>query len=456
MSVRTLLALISCLAAAVALIVWLGRRPAPEEAAAPTAALIGAFSEDALRQIELTCGATSFALARAKAGGWRIARPVDSEADRRRVKDLIASLQEARVKKVISDPAEHLAAYGLSPPACTVRLDLSPNAPAVTLSLGRASPIGNDRYAAVNGKSVLLTDGSLFTSVARGPEAFREKRIFPVEPEAITRMALDRPDGRLVVSRAGDAWRLEAPFRDVASSSACTDLARALTALTWTSPDTVPAPVGAIPSRRLRVEIAAQGSASPEVAFVAAAGIDGKRLSWRDGVALAGLVEESAAHELDRPMESFRDPRIATFSDPDVRQITIDRGGTSLRITRAAEGSPWSGADGAVNFPVDDSRVVELLDRMRTLTASGFEPVPPPTVPTGTIAISGGTLELARLTWGTFEKRKDAGAPEVWLTTPSRPGVVFRMGAASFGTVPARAADLAPLPARTGPASSGS
>jgi hypothetical protein len=439
-----LIILIGCLAAAVSILVWLGRRPTPIETANPAAPLIKAIAEDALREIDLACDGTEVTLRRKTSPGWRITRPFEAEADLRRVNDLLASLQEARVSKVIGDDGAHREAYGLSPAACTVKLGFLPPIPGVTLRLGRSSPVGSERYAAGDDGRVVLTDGSLFGAVSRGAEAFREKRLFPVDPEAITRIALDRSDGRLIVALASDAWRLEAPYPDAASSAACAGLARAVTSLEFVGPEMIAAPVDTRPARLMKLEVTVRGDETALVAFVATAGIDGKRLGWRKGVALAGLVAESAARELLQPSESFRDPRMTAFSSPEVRRVTIERGGTTLRIVRTGEASPWSGSQGSVDFAVDGRRVGDLLDRLRGLTASGFEPAAPKTAPTGTISIENESDALARLTWGSLDSSTGASGGGLWLTTPARPGVVFRMDASSLGSIPAQAADLAP------------
>jgi hypothetical protein len=123
--------------------------------------------------------------------------------------------------------------------------------------------------------------------------------------------------------------------------------------------------------------------------------------------------------------------------------VTIERGGATLRIVRAGEATPWSGSQGEVDIPVDGRRVEDLLDRLRGLTASGFESGPPKTAATGTIAVDGESSSLARVTWGLLEPSTTAEGDRIWLTTPARPGVFFHMGASSFGLIPAQAADLA-------------
>jgi hypothetical protein len=443
-SLRGLLVLIGLLAAAVAALYWLGRGAAPPVTAPSDAPLVAAFTEDAVRQIDLACAGAEVVLRKETSKGWRITKPLEAEADPRRVHDVVAALKEARVRKVIADKGGDLAAFGLSPAACTVRLGFDAGAPALSLRLGRSSPVGAERYAAGEDSRVVFTDGSLYGVVARDAEGFREKRLAPVDPETITRIALDRPDGRLVLGSAEGAWRIESPFRDLAASSACTSLARAIASIELADPGSVRPPVDPHPDRRIRLEVTTPGGGAPLVAFVATAGLGGKRLAWRDAPPLAGLVEDSAAKEIGQPPESFRDPRIAPFFSPDVRRLTIERGATQLRIVRANSGSPWSGSEGATAFAVDGTRVTALLDRLSGLSGAGFETVVPATKPTGTIVVDGERGELARWSFGPLAPSAGSDVESLWITTPARPGVVFRVHAASFGPIPSRAADLAP------------
>jgi hypothetical protein len=206
--------------------------------------------------------------------------------------------------------------------------------------------------------------------------------------------------------------------------------------------------------RRVELAVATKGEPAPRVAYVATLGIGGTRLAWREGGQLAGLVSDAEAGELARLPDSFRDARITSFSLPDVRGVSIDRGSAHLRVTRAGEGKPWTGVDGAAPFSVDGARVDALVDRLRALTASGFEPGPAGTKSTGTIAVAGEHGELARLAFAPLPRAADSDDELVAMTTPSRPGVVFRVPALSLGPIPATAADLMPPEAAT-PATAG-
>jgi len=205
-----------------------------------------------------------------------------------------------------------------------------------------------------------------------------------------------------------------------------------------------PGTIDAKPDRRIAIAITSSGRPAPRVAFVAARGINGKRLGWRDGGSFTGLVEDAAARELERSADAFRDPRVASFSSPDVRRVSIERGGSVLRIERAGLGSPWAGSEGSTPFAVDGSRIDALLDRLRDLTGVGVEAGEPKSPPTGTIVVTGDKVDLARLTWGPLAPATDRGGESVWLTTPARPGALFRVEAVAFGPIPAKPTDLAP------------
>jgi hypothetical protein len=438
-SLRGLLVLIALLAAAIVVLVRVGSRPKESAAAAPDTPLLRSFTEESVRSIDLACEPGPIQIERTSPKGWRLREPVEGDADPRRVHELLAALQDARVRKIASEKATDAAAFGLAPAACTVQLELGTGEQRITLRLGRTSPVGTERYAALEGERVVLTDGSLYTAAARPASVFREKRLIPLAADEMTRIALARPDGRLVLAKVGDAWQVETPRRDVASVIACGSLARALAAVELADAGGVSPPSDPRPGRRLKLDVSAKGSDAPCVGFIAAAGIEGKRLAWKDDPRIVGLVDESAVQEILRPLDSFYETRVVSFSLPDVSGLTISRAGATMQLTRAGEASPWAGSDAGVTFPVDGAPISAFLDRLRGLTAGGFESAAPKTKPAGEIVVSGSRGELARLTYGPL----DSGS--LWVTTPSRPGTVFRVDPVSLGSVPTRA-DLAPKP----------
>ena len=446
MSLRGLLVLIVLFAAAVGALLWIDHKGDAKTVEAPDEPLLKAFTEDALSTIDIVCEGVTITLRHEPARGWRIAQPFTADADPRRVHELVAALQDARVRKVISKGTTDLSGFGLQPAACTARLGFGNGAATATLRLGRNSPVGTERYAAGDDARVVFADGSVYSVLARDAESLRDRRLFPVEATAITRIEIDQPGGGLGLVRTDDAWRVLRPIADAASASACASLARALTAFEVTHAATTQVPAAVRPERCIKITVTATATPAPIVAYVAAAGFSGERLSWREGGSLAGLLTEAAASELSRDPETFRDQRVALFSVPDVRRVTLDRGESHLRISRTAEASKWTGLDGTAPIPVDESRVSALLDRLRGLTASGFAATAPGPA-SGTIVVASDRGDLAHLTYGPLPPTDGTNEERLWLTTPARPGVVFKITAANMGPIPARAADLAREPA---------
>ena len=441
MSLRALLLLIVLLAAVIGALVWLGRKPEPAASAGPEAPLLAPFTEEKVKSVTIDCDGKTAVLARGPARGWRVESPFAADADPRRVHDVLAALQDARARRVVAEHGDP-AGFGLQPAACTATVAMEGEPPSATLRIGRSSPVGTERYATTPSGAIALTDGSIYGVLAGDPERFRERRLIPVDAEAITRIALARPAGRLVLASSEGRWRIEAPFADLASSGAVGQLARAIASMDLADAGQAARPIRPRADRSIAIEVTVPGSAGPLRAFVADAGEGGRRLGWRGDGEVLGLVGEQLASELSRPADAFRDLRVATFSTPDVRRIEVVRGDT-IRMERASESAAWSASDAKGAFTPDAGAIDALVDRLRILTAVDVEAAPPTTPPSGRLSIAGAAGDLARLTWGPLTPPAGSTEESVWITTPSRPGVVFRVPAVSFGPIPKDRASLA-------------
>ena len=435
MSLRGLVLLLVLLAlVAVALIYWRGPK---EETPPPVeeAPLVAEFVEGSVRSIQAACDDASYLLRRTATGGWTLGVPESAEADPREVRTLLEALRGARVRKVIAGSGADASAFGLGPGSCTVRLEIEGDAAGRTLTIGHTSPVGYERYARGADGRVVFVDGSLYTAVARPRDAFRERRLLPLDPQGVSRLTIDRPAGRVVLARRDGVWHLEEPVRDAADRFEAERAVETATSLQFEREQAPERPLNASRDKRIAVR------ADALTAYVAAAGVGGKRLAWREHGDTIGLVAESALADLDRPAAAFRDRQVLSFSSPDARRVVVTRGASSLTLSRASEKDPWTGQEGAeAPGEVDGARVAALLDRLRGVRALEVEDGAPPTAPTGTLAVSGEAGELARASWGPLPPRD--GQEAVWVTTPGRDGVFFRVLASAFGPVPSGKKDL--------------
>jgi hypothetical protein len=443
-SLRALIALAAALAAAVALLIVLDKRKKDardEPAASP---LVPAFEEASVTGLRSACGEHAWAIVRAGAEAWRLEAPVAAEADPRRVHDLIAAVQGARIRKVIEERGFDENAFSLAP-GCRLDVTLSGTEGTRTLRLGRTSPVGVERYAVAEGGRLVLTDAALHGLLDRDGGALRERRLLPFDAGAVTRIALERPGDRLVLAVSNGAWSLLEPVADRASAAAGSRLAAALASLELDETGEAAAPASTRRDRRVAIEVTLAAGTPPLAAYVASAGLEGRRVAWRRDGSLVGLVAESALNDLELVADAYRDKRVLSLSLPDVRSVLVERGGMRLRVHRAAEGDPWKGEDGGKAFPVDGERVAALLNRVRELTAVGFAS-DAKTPATGTLVVGGASSELARLTWGPLPPEPGVEDESLWVTTTARPGVRFRVDATALGPVPAKSSEWTSAP----------
>jgi hypothetical protein len=437
-SLRGLAVLLLVLAVLAIALVRLRGPKEDQKAAAEDAPLVAAFDEAKVRAIRTTCGETSYSLQKGLASGWRLVAPYAAEADPREAHTILAALSGARVRKVIAGATGDAAAFGLGTDACTVRLELDGDAGGRTVALGRSSPVGYERYAKDTEGRVVFADGSLYTAIAKAPDALEERRLLPLDPASVARLEIERPGGTVVLAREGDGWRMEAPVRDAADAFEAEHAVRAATSLELERGTRATPPVATPRERRIALR------AGGMTALVAAAGVGGKRVAWREGAASAGLVPESGIADFDRPAPAFRDRQVLGFSSPDVRRVVITRGATSLTLARASEAAPWTVRQGSEpETPADGARVTALIERLRSVRAASVEDAAPPSPATGTLVVSGEKGELGRASWGSLPPA--SGEESVWVTTPRR-GTTFRVPASAFGPIPQGPRDLAPSP----------
>ncbi|HEX4825579.1 MAG TPA: DUF4340 domain-containing protein [Candidatus Polarisedimenticolaceae bacterium] len=432
MSLRGLLVLIVALAVVVGVLVWAGKKPPAEPPPAEKAPLVAKFTEADVTALTASCGTHAWTLTRTPAG-WRTGA---READPRRVRDVIVAVQDAHVSKIVEDGAFDRKAYALEP-GCALDVALTGRGKR-SVRLGRTSPVGAERYTLLGDGRLALTDGSLYGMIDRDEGALEERRLFPVESPAVSRITALGPQGRIAVESGDAGWKVVAPFADRGSEAACSRLAAALTTLavdegsTGTKP-----PIGP----RIVFELAATGAA-PKRADVAAEAKDGKRAAWREDGSLAGTVADATVKEIDLLPDAYREKRIALFSAPDVRSVRLDRGPLHLEATHAEGAAAWKS-----DFDVDSARVDALVENLRGLTASGFVAgAAPPSPATGTIVVRDEKADLARLTWGSLAPEPGAPGESVWVESADRPGVVFRVPATALGPIPTKASDWAAAP----------
>ncbi len=446
MSLRGLIVLALLLAAALAAVFWRDRSPSPSKGEADGLGTLLGGDLDAVSAVEIGGGAPVCRIERLGEKGWRIVKPLSAEADPRQVEAFLRGLADARLLRVVQEKGRNLGGFGLEGSATVVRIERGKQGAARLVRLGRHSPVAPERYVSLGDGRVLLADlGGV--SVERAPESFRERRLIPVEADAIRRIVIARPSGRLALAREGSSWSLAEPVRDLADFAAADGLARSVSTLSLAR--FLPAAsskTGAASVEGVEVAISIETGHGSLGAEIARADSRGERRARREGGVWSGVVADSDVSEMLRAPAEFREHRPLLFSSPDLRGVRIEGSGIRLGASRAREGTAWSvRGNSGPPLQADGTRIDEMVDGLRWIRAARVEDAPShPFAPALTIELEGEGRPLGRLELDRVPPVAAANSEETLRArSTTRPGCLFEIPIAQLAALPRRPADLA-------------
>jgi Domain of unknown function (DUF4340) len=147
--------------------------------------------------------------------GWNITAPVQSEADRRAVENLLRALVTGKVMRVIEDAASALAPFGLDHPITVVTV--STGTKQDTFSIGDSGPLSSTLYVfRESDRKVLLTDLAPKDFVNKSLLTFRRKDIFRFSQSEVERVRLTYPATEIVLYHVDEKpkskWKIRYPI----------------------------------------------------------------------------------------------------------------------------------------------------------------------------------------------------------------------------------------------------
>jgi hypothetical protein len=158
-----------------------------DERASARARVLPPFDRRAVQRVTITRKGGAFSLVRSASAavpGWRLEAGGSPAADDA-VEDLLSALDLAESDRTARLSPEQA---GLAPPAAQVQLELP--AARLELQLGGTDPTGQGAYARAGaGAPIRVIGRRVLDLVDREALAFRDRRLFPVDPTAVTALA---------------------------------------------------------------------------------------------------------------------------------------------------------------------------------------------------------------------------------------------------------------------------
>jgi len=392
---RGLLIAALVLAALLGLLYWSNRHPRSDNSntALPTpsepAPNILRFNEGDINKIELKKkGGDQIVITKDSNGKWQITSPKSIGVDDAAISSMLSTLSSLNSERLVEEKASNLGQYGLADPKLEVDLTDKNNATRKLL-IGDDTPTGSGAYAQLAGDPRVFTIASFTkTSLDKGLNDLRDKRLITADADKITRLELTVKQQTIEFSRDKEQWQILKPKPLRADGAKVDELVRKitdakmdLTAASSETPSPSPTP-GASPSKAPTPAIKndpasafASGSVIATVKVTTDSGTQQievrknkddyyAKSSVTDGVY---KVAAELGQALDKKLDDFRNQKVFDFGSADPSKIEIHDGSKIYVLSKS--GDDWTAADGK---KYEKAGVDALVSKLRDLRATDF------------------------------------------------------------------------------------
>lgn len=366
MKLRSLIVATFVLLALVGALYWSDhRKPKDEALVRPAdAPSILKLDEGAITRVEIKkTGAEPVVLSK-DSGSWKMLEPKPLAADQGAVSGLLSTLSSLNSERLVEDKANDLKQFGLDQPALQVSLTEKDNK-SQRLLMGDDTPAGGAVYAMLAGDPRVYTIASYTkTSVDKGPNDLRDKRLLTVSPDKISRLEVVRQGQTVEFGRSKDAWQILQPKPLRADSAQVSELVRKLT--------------------EARMDVNADPK-DAESAFAHGMPVATAKVTDPSGVqelqihksndayyAKSSLIEgtfkvdSGLGQAIDKGLEDFRNKKLFDFGYSEPDKIEMRSGAKSYLLSR-------SGSDWWSNGKKEDAVSVQMfVSKLRDFAASKF------------------------------------------------------------------------------------
>ena len=349
-----------------------------EEAAAQAKRLFPGVEADAVSALAFRTSDGKDVRLEKRGEEWRIVAPVDRLADDASADGMASSLAELASEAVIEEP-QPAAVYGLDAEDRSVRFRAGEGE--YELRVGKTTPVGGQTYAATGAaaKPVYTVPTYRVSGFRKHLDELREKRVLRFDRSAIQRVEASwPPDGRVVLEKEGEGWKLREPLAADADASTVDTLLSDLSFLRADrfidAPDD--AALEAVDQREFAVVLIAAGAegVEPQRFELAVGGLVGEgRVAQGGETDVLYEIAPERLQDFPRKLVDYRFKDLAKFSAVDAHKFELVLRGAAEAQSEATVITGERGEEGWKTEPEPmqpgkASRLVSEISRLRAET----------------------------------------------------------------------------------------
>ncbi len=230
--ILSMLAVTASLAAALGSYAWFGvyQKGEAEAKAKDQADTLFSFKKDDVKQFVVTAKGETTTVVRdgtGKDAGWRIASPIQTDAENLSVDALVDKVAGLKRKRSAGTPSD-LAQFGLGKPRVQIVLTLE-SGKTEELDVGDDNPFDGTIFAKRGGDGeVEICEGGLKYPLEKGLFDLRDKRVFDFDDAQLQKLDVATPGLAYGLEKSGEEWKLDAPIQAKADAQKVTQISSAL------------------------------------------------------------------------------------------------------------------------------------------------------------------------------------------------------------------------------------
>ncbi len=336
-------------------------------------------------------GGDQVVLTRDSNGKWQITTPKIAAGDQSAVSDMLATLSSLNSERLVEEKAANLGQYGLITP--TLEAEITDKSNTVhKILLGDDTPTGNAAYLKLDTDSRVFTIATYTkTSISKGFDDLRDKRLITAEADKISRLELIVKQEDIEFGRDKDQWQILKPKPLRADGSQVDELIRKLTEAKMdvgTTTDTAKAnseittDAAKASSPATITDVTKASSAFSSGTPIATAKITTDagtqqievRKNKEDYYAKSSVadgiykVSSELGQALDKKLADFRNKKLFDFGMTGPQKLEVHDGSKAYFLTKG--GDDWWSAD---SKKVETNSAETLVNKLRDLQANNFE-----------------------------------------------------------------------------------